>query len=198
MSYKLYFKYGVMGCSKTAQALMTKFNYEQKGYNVFLIKPNTDTRDDKDGKTIIKSRIGLKANAYAFPESANLYKIFCKKNAEKKIDVVIVDECQFCKTHHIEELKKITEFVPVLCYGLKTNFKTKLFEGSKRLLELADSLTELKAICECGKKATLNGRFINGKLTIIGEEILIGGDESYRALCYDCFENYKKQKKHIN
>lgn len=194
MSYKLYFKYGVIGCSKSAQALMTKFNYEQKGFNVWFIKPSTDTRDDKDGKTIIRSRIGLEAEVFAFAENNNLFKTFAKQNKKEKIDVVIVDECQFCKTHHIEELKKITEYVPVLCYGLKTNFKTKLFEGSKRLLELADSLTELKAICECGKKATLNGRFSNGKLVTNGKEVLIGGDETYKALCFDCYNKHKLAK----
>lgn len=123
-----------------------------------------------------------------------MFKTFAKQNKKEKIDVVIVDECQFCKTHHIEELKKITEYVPVLCYGLKTNFKTKLFEGSKRLLELADSLTELKAICECGKKATLNGRFSNGKLVTNGKEVLIGGDETYKALCFDCYNKHKLAK----
>ena len=191
MSNKLYFKYGVMGCSKTAQALMTKFNYEQQGFNVLLMKPSIDNRDDEQEKTIIKSRIGLKSEAYAFSQSENLLKLFKQKNNVKKIDVLIVDECQFCKTHQIDELKQITRFIPVLCYGLKTNFKTKLFEGSKRLIEIADSLTELKSICECGKKATLNGRFINGKLATSGSEILIGGDESYKALCFDCYQKYK-------
>ena len=193
MSNKLYFKYGVMGCSKTAQALMTKFNYEQQGFNVLLIKPSIDNRDDEGSKTIIKSRIGLKSEAYAFSQNENLFKLFSAKNKIKKIDVVIVDECQFCKTHQVEELKKITKFVPVICYGLKTNFKTKLFEGSKRLIELADSLTELNSICECGKKATLNGRFINGKLATSGSEILIGGDESYKALCFDCYQKHKNK-----
>ena len=194
MASKLYFKYGVMGCSKTAQALMTKFNYEQQGFKVLLIKPKTDNRDDTNEETLIKSRIGLKSKAYAFPEDENLFKLFKSRSKQSKIDVVIVDECQFCKTHQIEELKQITAFVPVLCYGLKTNFKTKLFEGSKRLIEIADSITELKSICECVKKATLNGRFMNGKLTVTGAEIMIGGDESYRALCYDCYQKYKNKK----
>ena len=194
MSNKLYFKYGVMGCSKTAQALMTKFNYEQQGFNVLLLKPSIDTRDDNGKKRIIKSRIGLQSEAYAFSETENLYSFYKLKNKEKKVDVIIVDECQFCKTHHINELKQITKYVPVLCYGLKTNFKTKLFEGSKRLLEIADSLTELKSICECGKKATLNGRFLNGKLVTTGSTIDIGGDEKYKALCFDCYTKYKNAK----
>lgn len=192
MSYKLYFKYGVMGCSKTAQALMAKFNYEQQGYNVLLVKPQIDNRDDHGGKAIIKSRIGLEAESYAFTSKESLIKIFKKANKKEKIGVIICDECQFCTPHQIEELKDLTEFVPVLCYGLKTDFRTKLFAGSKRLIEIADSLTELKAICECGRKASINARFKNGKLVLSGAVVDIGGDEKYKAMCYDCYTKLKK------
>lgn len=191
MSYKLYFKYGVMGCSKTAQALMAKFNYEQQGYNVLLIKPQIDNRDDHGGKTVIKSRIGLESDAYAFSTRESLVRLF-KKHKKKNIGVVICDECQFCTPHQIEELKDLTEYVPVLCYGLKTDFRTKLFAGSKRLIEIADSLTELKAICECGRKASINARFKNGKLVLSGAVVDIGGDEKYKAMCYDCYTKLKK------
>ena len=192
MSFKLYFKYGVMGCSKTAQALMAKFNYEQQGYNVLLIKPQIDNRDDHGGKTVIKSRIGLESEAYAFSCRESLMRLF-KKYKKQNIGVIIVDECQFCTQKQIEELKELTEFVPVLCYGLKTDFRTKLFAGSKRLVEIADSLTELKAICQCGRKASINARFKNGKLVLSGAVVDIGGDEKYRAMCYDCFAKLKKQ-----
>lgn len=191
MSFKLYFKYGVMGCSKTAQALMTKFNYEQQGYNVLLIKPQVDNRDDHGGKTVIKSRIGLESEAYAFSCKESLLKLF-RKYKKQDIGVIICDECQFCTPRQIEELKELTEYVPVLCYGLKTDFRTKLFAGSKRLIEIADSLTELKAICECGRKASVNARFKNGKLVLSGAVVDIGGDEKYKAMCFDCYTKLKK------
>jgi thymidine kinase len=192
MSFKLYFKYGVMGCSKTAQALMTKFNYEQQGYNVLLMKPSIDNRDDHENKTVIKSRIGLESDAIAFSRRQNLIRLFNKRKKDN-IGVIIVDECQFCTSNQIDELKELTKFAPVLCYGLKTDFRTKLFSGSKRLLEIADSLTELKAICECGRKATVNARFKNGLLVTKGSIIEIGGDDKYRAMCYDCYKKLEKQ-----
>lgn len=192
MSFKLYFKYGVMGCSKTAQALMTKFNYEQQGYNVLLMKPSIDNRDDHENKTVIKSRIGLESEAIAFSRRQNLIRLFNKRKKDN-IGVIIVDECQFCTSTQIDELKELTKFAPVLCYGLKTDFRTKLFSGSKRLLEIADSLTELKAICECGRKATVNARFKNGLLVTKGSIIEIGGDDKYRAMCYDCYKKLEKQ-----
>ena len=192
MSCKLYFKYGVMGCSKTAQALMTKFNYEQQGYNVLLMKPSIDNRDDHENKTIIKSRIGLESEAIAFSRKQSLIKLFNKRKKDN-IGVIIVDECQFCTASQIDELKELTKFVPVLCYGLKTDFRTKLFTGSRRLVEIADSLTELKAICECGRKAIVNARFKNGLLVTKGSVIDIGGDEKYRAMCYDCYKKLEKQ-----
>lgn len=192
MSFKLYFKYGVMGCSKTAQALMTKFNYEQQGYNVLLMKPSIDNRDDHENKTVIKSRIGLESDAIAFSRRQNLIRLFNKRKKDN-IGVIIVDECQFCTSNQIDELKELTKFAPVLCYGLKTDFRTKLFSGSKRLLEIADSLTELKAICECGRKATVNARFKNGLLVTKGSIIEIGGDDKYRAMCFDCYKKLEKQ-----
>lgn len=192
MSFKLYFKYGVMGCSKTAQALMTKFNYEQQGYNVLLLKPSIDTRDDHENKVVIKSRIGLEAEAIAFSKNQSLISLF-NKHKKENIGVIIVDECQFCSSSQIDELKELTKYVPILCYGLKTDFRTKLFSGSKRLLEIADSLTELKAICQCGRKATVNARFKNGLLVTKGSVIDIGGDEKYKAMCYDCYKKLEKQ-----
>ena len=196
MYYKLYFKYGVMGCSKSAQALMAKFNYEQQGYNVLLLKPNLDTRDNHDGKAYVKSRIGLESEAITFSKKDNLISLF-KKHKKEKIGVIIVDECQFCTATQIDELKELTQFVPVLCYGLKTDFRTKLFPGSKRLIEIADNLLELKAICACGRKATINARFKNGQLVTSGSVIELGGDDKYKAMCYDCYIKLKKRKINI-
>lgn len=190
---KLYFKYGVMGSSKTAQALMCKFNYEQVGFDVMLIKPVIDTRDTLDEKIIVRSRIGLTSDCLTFDSNENLYKFIFNHNQFRPKSVVIVDEAHFCTAKQINELKEVSRNIPVLCYGLLTNFKTELFEGSKRLVEIAESLMEIKAVCECGKKATVNARFINGKIVLNGDEVLIGGDESYKAMCYNCYNSLKKE-----
>ncbi len=186
---KLYFKHGTMGCSKSAQALMCRFNYVQKGYYVLLIKPSIDTRDNENGVSYVKSRIGLKAECITFAPNESVMDLYLKHKAET--DVVIVDECQFATKEQVNDLRDIAEFVPVICYGLKTNFKTELFEGSKRLIELADSITELKSICKCGHKSIINARMVNGKPVTDGEEVVIGGDETYEAMCYSCFKKLK-------
>lgn len=186
---KLYFKYGVMGSSKSAMALMTAFNYRQKGFNVILMKPSLDTRE---ADNVIKSRIGLSYPCLMFSKEENLVSLVEKYAG---VQIVIVDEAQFCTKEQIDQLKKLTmNDITVLCYGLKTNFKGELFEGSKRLFELCESLQEIKHICRCGKKATMNARIINGYVTMTGEEIQIGGDEIYESMCFECFEKYKKEK----
>ncbi len=178
---KLYFKYGAMGSSKTAQALMTKFNYEEKGYHVGLMKPSVDNRD---GTTIVKSRIGLQDTGILIDRNMNLYDWYL----ENRYGVLIIDEAQFLSAAQIDQLKNVAiEFVPVLCFGLKTDFQTHLFEGSKRLFEIADSLMEIKSVCTCGRKAEVNARIQNGKIVREGEQIFIGGNESYIGLCYDCW-----------
>ncbi len=185
---KLYFKYGVMGSSKSAQALMTAFNYRQKGYNVLLMKPNIDNRDDSEIRTI-SSRIGLSQVCRVFGRDDNLEDFVDNIG---KFDVVIVDEAQFCTAKQIDQLKKLTERdIAVMCYGLKTNFRTELFEGSKRLMEIAESIHEIKCICRCGRKAEYNARIVNGLVVTKGDEIQIGGDESYEAMCYECYHKYQ-------
>ena len=190
---KLYFKYGVMGSSKSAQALITKFNYEERGMKVWLIKPRIDNRD---GDGLIKSRIGLCQKAYVLSPDEDVYESFLKM--QKKIDVIIVDECQFLSEKQVDQLSMIVvEYdIPVLCFGLRTDFRTKMFPGSKRLMEIADSITEIKTICSCGKKATINVRKDkDGRILTEGEQILIGGNETYTAMCYHCYmEGLKKQK----
>lgn len=182
---KLYFKYGAMGSSKTAQALMVKFNYEEKGYQVGLLKPSVDSRD---GLTVVKSRIGLKDTGILIEKDLDLYKWF----QHNHYDVLIIDEAQFLSGAQIDQLKDIAiEFVPVLCFGLKTDFQTHMFEGSKRLFEIADSLTEIKSVCTCGRKAEVNARICNGKIVREGEQVFLGGNESYIGLCYDCWKNDK-------
>lgn len=180
---KLYFKYGAMGSSKTAQALMVKFNYEEKGYRVGLLKPSVDNRD---GLTVVKSRIGLKDTGILIDKNVDLYQWFQKNH----FDVLIIDEAQFLTGAQIDQLKEIAiEFVPVLCFGLKTDFQTHMFEGSKRLFEIADSLTEIKSVCTCGRKAEVNARICNGKIIREGEQVFIGGNESYIGLCYKCWKS---------
>ncbi len=188
---KLYYKFGSMGSSKTAQALMTKFNYEEKGKSVWLIKPAKDTRDnnvDENGKVIalVKSRVGLYAQAEAISPSVNL-----KERAKMDpVDVIICDECQFLTEAQVEQMKDIVDEldIPVLCFGLRSDFQTKLFPGSKRLFELADSIAEIKCICECGRKATVNARFDGaGNIITEGEQVFIGGNESYISMCYKCY-----------
>ncbi len=189
---KLYFKYGVMGSSKTAQALITKFNYEERGMTVWLVKPQIDNRD---GEHQIKSRIGLSSPAYELEYHENIYETF--QGLNQKIDVIIIDEAQFLSEDQVDKLSLIViEFnVPVLCFGLRTDFRTKTFPGSKRLLEIADSITEIKTICSCGKKATVNvRRDSTGRIITEGEQILIGGNDTYTPMCYQCFiEGLKRQ-----
>ena len=187
---RLYFKYGVMGSSKSAQALMTAFNYSQKGYKVLLIKPSVDTREKS---SVISSRIGLTAPCFTFDKSTNLIDFVLKTDPHTQ--VLIVDEAQFCTKEQIDELKELTaKDMVVLCYGLKTNFKSELFEGSKRLLEIAESIQEIKAVCRCGSKATINARVVNGLVVTEGKEIQIGGDEKYEAMCYACWKKYQHEK----
>ncbi|MDD4111438.1 MAG: thymidine kinase [Herbinix sp.] len=190
---KLYFKYGVMGSSKTAQALITKFNYEERGMNVWLIKPHIDNRD---GEGVLRSRIGLEAKAYELDADEDVYQSYLE--LKQKVDVIIIDECQFLTEAHVNQLAMIViEYdIPVLCFGLRTDFRTKMFPGSKRLLEIADSITEIKTICSCGKKATVNVRKDkDGKIITEGEQIVIGGNDTYTAMCYQCLiEGIKKQK----
>ncbi|MDF2513244.1 MAG: tdk [Herbinix sp.] len=189
---KLYFKYGVMGSSKTAQALITKFNYEERGMKVWLIKPQIDNRD---GDHLIKSRAGLSAPAYILPDSEDVYESYSK--LPEPVDVIIVDEAQFLTEEQVDQLSMIViDFnMPVLCFGLRADFRTKMFPGSKRLMEIADSITEIKTICSCGRKATVNVRLDgNGKIITEGEQILIGGNDTYTAMCYQCYINGQKEQ----
>ena len=175
---KLYFKYGAMGSSKSAQALITKFNYEERGMSVWLIKPATDNRD---GAAIIRSRIGLEAAAEVVRPEDNILTLYAQRGRR---DVIIADECQFLTPAQIQQLRQLVdeENVPVLCFGLRTDFQTHLFPGSRRLFELADSITEIKTICECGSKATVNAR-----IGTEGAQVMLGGNDSYIAMCHACW-----------
>lgn len=182
---KLYFKYGAMGSSKTANALITKFNYEERGMRVWLIKPSID---DRDGADAIRSRIGLEQKAHIITPEMNIYEEF-KKHSD--CHVIIADECQFFRAEQIDQLRAIVDEleIPVLCFGLRTDFLTHTFEGSHRLFEVADSISEIKTICTCGKKAVVNARIDgNGKVVTEGGQILLGGNDSYVAMCHACWK----------
>lgn len=189
---KLYFKYGAMGSSKTAQALITKFNYEERGMKVWIAKPSIDSRD---GENIIQSRIGLKTEAYVISENENIYRTF--QMLKGRYDVIIIDEAQFLTEEQVNQLGNIVIQlkVPVMCFGLKTDFQTKMFPGSKRLFEIAESISEIKTICKCGKKATVNARIDSfGNIITEGEQVELGGNDKYIAMCYKCYFEAIREK----
>ena len=190
---KLYFKYGAMGSSKTAQALTTRFNYEERGMKVWLIKPSTDNRDGTD---IVKSRIGLYAPCSSIPQDMDIFAEF--QNEHKDADVIIADECQFFTGEQIDQLRHIVDAcdIPVLCFGLRTDFLSHLFTGSRRLFEVADSISEIKTICSCGSTATVNARLdANMNIVTEGDQVMIGGNETYIAMCHRCWrEKIQSQK----
>ncbi|MBO7304915.1 MAG: thymidine kinase [Clostridia bacterium] len=193
---KLYFKYGAMGSSKTAQALITRFNYEERGMKVWLIKPAIDTRD---GANAVTSRIGLTAECDAIGASDSITELFMSQHADA--DVIIADESQFFTEAQIDELRSIVNDrdLPVLCFGLRTDFLTRLFPGSKRLFEVADSVSEIKTICECGSKAIVNARIDSlGRITTAGEQVLLGGNDTYVAMCHRCFIKKIKEQRNGN
>ena len=183
---KLYFKYGAMGSSKTAQALITKYNYEENDLKVWLIKPSADTRD---GKQILRSRIGLEAEVEVIPPEMDILARF-DETRRGDCNVIIVDECQFLTEQQIDELRAIVNDrnVPVMCFGLRTDFKTRLFPGSRRLMELADEIQEIKTMCDCGAKATVNARIdASGHIITQGAQVVLGGNDSYIAMCHKCY-----------
>ena len=183
---KLYFKYGAMGSSKTAQALITKYNNEENDMRVWLIKPSADTRD---GAQVLRSRIGLEAQVDVITPAIDVYRLF-EETKKDQCDVIIVDECQFLVPEQIDQLRAIVNdfSVPVLCFGLRTDFQTKLFPGSRRLMELADCIEEIKTMCDCGAKATGKARFdCEGHFGTQGAQVVLGGNDSYIAMCHKCY-----------
>lgn len=192
---KLYFKYGTMGSSKTAQALITKFNYEERDMKVLLLKPAIDTRE---GESVVRSRIGLSAPCIMVPSDRDLLRLYLEEHRD--IDVIIVDECQFLAPEQVDQLGIISmEYdIPVLCFGLATDFLTHLFPGSQRLFEIAESVTEIKSVCRCGAKATVNARFDEqGHVLFSGSQIMIGGNDRYEAMCRKCWLRKKKEQEAI-
>ena len=189
---KLYFKYGAMGSSKSAQALITKFNYEELGMTVWLIKPSVDTRDGAD---LIKSRIGLEAHAEIITPEQSIVEAYRRAGRH---DVIIADEAQFFTPDQIDDLRTLVDEddLPVLCFGLRTDFLTHFFPGAQRLMELADSLTEIKTICACGCKATVNARIDgDGRIVTEGSQVLLGGNDRYMAMCHKCWKKKIREQR---
>ena len=181
-----------MGCSKTAQALITKFNYEERDMKVVLMKPAMDTRD---GVQTVKSRIGLSADAVCLRSDCDVFRLYTDSYMDCR--VVIVDECQFLTEDQVDQLGMIAlEYdVPVLCFGLATDFLTHLFPGSKRLFEIAESIVEIKSVCRCGAKATVNARLDdNGNVLYSGEQVCLGGNDRYVAMCRRCWLKKKAEQ----
>ncbi|OGN61671.1 MAG: thymidine kinase [Chlamydiae bacterium RIFCSPHIGHO2_12_FULL_27_8] len=188
---KLYFRYGTMGSAKTLNLLAVAHNYRRQGKKVSLIKPDFDTRFGKD---IIKSRAGLEKEADFLVKHDTIL----KTEDFKDVSCILVDEAQFLSKNLIEQLRKITILldVPVICYGLRTDFKSFLFEGAKRLFELSDSIEELKCTCNfCNKKSTMNLKHIDGRAVEEGESIQLGAEELYFPACYSCYKQQIEEGK---
>ena len=193
---KLYFRYGAMNCGKTTSLLQVAYNYNERGMNVILLKPSIDK---KGGKSVV-SRLGSsrEVDYLVTPDESIIDLVHDDVNEKKqKLSCILVDEAQFLQPKQVEDLFELSamEDIPVICYGLRTDFKGNGFPGATRLLELASSIDEMKTICECGKKATMNARFVNDKFTVDGDQVAIDGfDEvTYKSMCPRCY--LKKVKK---
>jgi thymidine kinase len=188
---KLYFRYGTVGSAKTLNLLAVAHNYRQQGKLVLLLKPDMD---DRFGKLHIKSRAGLEMEADILVQSnTNLLDV----NYEG-VSCLLVDEAQFLSSQHIDQIREISLIhrLPVICYGLRTDFRTKLFPGSLRLMELADSIEEVKATCHyCNRKSIMNLKHVDGKATLEGPTVQLGTEERYLPVCFCC---YKQQLQESN
>lgn len=192
---KLYFKYGAMNSGKSTILLQTAHNYEERGMKVILLKPSKDLKADD----CVESRLGVQRKVdYLIGNDMSIIDII--SNIED-ISCILVDEAQFLNPNQVDELLKITidYDIPVICYGLRTDFKTNGFPGSIRLLEIAHSIQEMKTMCRCGNKATINARYINGNLVTEGEQVAIDGFDNvtYESMCPKCYFNSKDKKKNI-
>ena len=180
---KLIFRYGAMGSSKTANALMVRYNYYERDKKVVLLKPRCE---DRDGAKVIKSRIGLE-------EPCEFAEDFLENYSGEHYDCIIVDEVQFLAPEIIDRLSNLVDTygITVICYGLRTDFQSHLFPGAQRLMELADDIEQIRTICWCGKRAHFNARLLNGEMVTEGEQVQLGGNDSYISLCR---KHYKERR----
>ena len=179
---QLYYRYSTMNAGKSIEVIKVAYNYEERGKRVLALVPGID---DRYGQGRITSRVGLSREANIVNEDKNILELFMRENSREHIDCVVVDECQFLKRHHVEELVEIVDSfnIPVLAYGLKNDFRNELFEGSYYMLVYADKIEEIKTICWCGRKATMVARVIDGRVVKSGEQIMVGGNDMYVSLC---------------
>lgn len=184
---KLYFRYGAMGSSKTANALMVRYNYLEKGQSVILLKPK---RENRDGEKIVQSRMGLYAECVFVEEFLARAEEWVPGATDISYDAVIVDEAQFLTAEQVDLLSELVDRfeIPVLCYGLRTDFQGHFFEGSRRLMEIADVIEEVPTVCWCGKRAQYNARISDGKIVRDGVQVMLGGNECYVSLCRKHFK----------
>lgn len=195
---KLYFRYGTMGSAKTAILLTTAYNLEERGMRYVCLKPVVDTREKKN---VIRSRIGIERECmWIYPET-DLYEMV-HDGFEQTLEVpdwILVDESQFLSADQVDQLARVVDDYAcnVICYGLRTDFKTQLFEGSRRLFEIADSIEEVKSTCNCGRKTIVNARIDgNGEIITEGEQVEIGGNDRYIAVCRKCWRNKRIEMSH--
>lgn len=179
---QLYYRYSTMNAGKSIELIKVAYNYEERGKNVLTLIPAVD---DRYGIGVITSRIGVQREAIVVNDDTNILELYMRENEKHKIDCVLIDECQFLKKHHVQELVEIVDSceVPVLAYGLKNDFRNELFEGSYYMLIYADKIEEIKTICWCGRKATMVARVVDGQIVKKGEQVVIGGNDMYVSLC---------------
>ena len=188
---KLYFRYGTMGSAKTALLLTSAYNFEERGMKYVCMKPIIDTREDRN---VIKSRIGIERECQWIYHETDLYQLAQELFEENMavIDWFLIDEAQFLTPEQVDQLARIVDDFGsnVVCYGLRTDFKSNMFEGSRRLFEIADTIDEIKSTCTCGRKTIINARIdANGDIVEDGAQVEIGGDDRYIAVCRKCWRN---------
>lgn len=194
---QLYYRYSTMNAGKSLEIIKVAYNYEESGKQVLALVPQVD---DRHGTGVITSRVGVQREAVMISEDTNILELFLKESQKRKIDCVLIDECQFLKKHHVQELVEIVDScdTPVLAYGLKNDFRNELFEGSYYMLVYADKIEEIKTICWCGRKATMVARVADGKLVKEGKQIMVGGREMYVSLCRKHYNDGRLEPDGIN
>ncbi len=188
---KLYFRYGTMGSAKTALLLTQAYNFEERGMEFICMKPIVDTREKEN---VIKSRIGIKRECLWIYQDTDIYELVKNIYEETLVvkDWILIDEAQFLSQEQVDQLARIVDDYGcnVVCYGLRTDFQSKMFEGSRRLFEIADTIDEIKSTCSCGRKTIINARIdADGSVITDGNQVMIGGDDKYIAMCRRCWRN---------
>ena len=197
---KLYFRYGTMGSAKTALLLTQAYNFEERGMEFICMKPIVDTREKEN---VIKSRIGIKRECLWIYQDTDIYELVKNIYEETLVvkDWILIDEAQFLSQEQVDQLARIVDDYGcnVVCYGLRTDFQSKMFEGSRRLFEIADTIDEIKSTCSCGRKTIINARIdADGSVITDGNQVMIGGDDKYIAMCRRCWRNKRLESSEKN